>query len=86
MVHVCSNHNKITDCRLLQNYFSFNDEFIVLLFLFLRIGFTPLHRAAEFGSTGVLNALLNVTGCDMNMKVMYANLVLVSLLGVNKVF
>ena len=32
------------------------------------------------------NALYNTPGCDNNVEVMFANLVLVSLLGVNIVF
>ena len=50
------------------------------------VGLTPLHFAAAKGSTDVLHVLYNVPGCDINVKVIYANLVLVSLLGVKKVF
>ena len=46
----------------------------------LKLGYTPLHDAAENGSTDVLNALLTAPGCDINLKVMCAYLVLVSLL------
>ena len=52
---------------------------------FESVGMTPLHSAAMNGSTDVLNILCNTHGCDINAKVMCANLVLVCLLCVKRV-
>ena len=37
------------------------------------VGQTPLHSAAGHGSVDVLNILLNLPGCDINLKVMSAH-------------
>ena len=44
---------------------------------FESVGWTPLHHAAAKGSTDVLNILYATPGCNINVKVMCANLILV---------
>ena len=66
--------------------FHFMKRLLYFHFYFLCVGYTPLHMAAHYGSTDVLDTLLNVADCDINVKVIYTNLVLVSLFSDNKVF
>ena len=66
--------------------FHFMKHLLYFQFYFLCVGWTPLQTAAQYGSTDILNTLLNVAGCDINVKVIYTNLVLVSLFSINKVF
>ena len=57
-------------------------------FRFECLGVTPLHVAAEEGSADVLDILCDVPSCDVNLKVMIANLFLVLIfyiVGVNVV-
>ena len=55
-------------------------------FCFECVGNAPLHYAAKNGDTDLLNSICETPGCDVNVKVLYAYLVLVFVLGVKKCF
>ena len=84
----CSTDIHVVIKSFLSSYYKFFFVLpsMIVLHILESVGWTPLHSAAASGSTDVLNILIATPGCDINVEVMYANLVLVSLLGVKKLF